>query len=62
MARGGSNRMIPAAEVAELLDIHLETLYRRWKAWGLRAHRIGREIKFRERDLEAWIDSQALSP
>lgn len=37
MAKGGSNRMIRVSKIAALLDVHLETLYRHWRAWRIKA-------------------------
>ena len=50
--------MLSAEETAERLGISLCTLYRRWREWGLRGHYIGRQLKFRERDVESYIDSR----
>jgi hypothetical protein len=30
-----------------------------WRAWGLKASKVGRELRFRERDLWAWFERQA---
>ena len=57
--RGGSNRLLSAQETADHLGINVETLYRRWKEWGMRGYRIARQLKFRERDIENWIERQA---
>jgi len=55
---GGSNKLISLAATAELLDVPVSTLYKQWQAWGLSAYRIGRALKFRERDIESWLDKQ----
>ena len=44
---GGSNKMISLRDTAELLDVPVSTLYKRWRAFGLTAYRIGRSLKFR---------------
>jgi len=31
----------------------------KWRAWGLQAYRIGKHLRWRERDVLAWIDRQA---
>jgi len=49
-----------AQETAEYLGLNVETLYRRWEEWGIQAYRIGRWLKFRERDVENWIEKQAV--
>ncbi len=55
---GGSNRLLSAREVGELLGLPEATIRDRWKTWGLEAHRIGRALRWRERDVQAWIDRQ----
>jgi excisionase family DNA binding protein len=56
---GGSNKMLTAEQTAEFLGVSLTTLYRQWKAWGLRGYRVGHGLKFRERDIESWLERQA---
>lgn len=52
---GGSNKLISARETAEMLGVHHDTLYRNWEEWGLRGIRVGRNLKFRVRDVESWL-------
>ncbi|WP_246652007.1 helix-turn-helix domain-containing protein [Nonomuraea guangzhouensis] len=47
-------------EVAAHLGVPKSTVYNRWKPWNLKGHRIGRRVMFRERDVETWIDRQAI--
>jgi excisionase family DNA binding protein len=54
---GGSNRMLSVVEVAEQLGVSKFTVYDSWRGWGLEAHRVGKHLRFRERDLEAWLDA-----
>jgi excisionase family DNA binding protein len=54
---GGSNRLLTSAEVGELLGLPERTIRAEWKRWGLQAYRIGRAIRWRERDVHAWIDA-----
>jgi excisionase family DNA binding protein len=56
---GGSNRLLSAEETAEALGISVDTLYRRWQIWGMRAYRVGRQLRFRERDIEGWLENRA---
>jgi excisionase family DNA binding protein len=58
---GGSNKMISLRETAELLDVPTSTLYKRWRAMGLQAYRVGRSLKFKVREVETWIDRQAVA-
>ena len=55
MAIGGSNRLIGCKEAAEFLSIPERTLRENWRRWGLTAHKVGRAIHFRERDIETWL-------
>ena len=57
---GGSNRMLSAAEVGELLGVPELSVRDKWREWGLRAYKIGKHLRWREREVLAWIDRQAL--
>jgi excisionase family DNA binding protein len=56
---GGSNRLLTAAETAEFLAVSKKTLYNYWRTWGLTAFRVGRGLKFRQRDVESWLERHA---
>lgn len=56
---GGSNRMLSAREVAEILGIPERTVREKWREWGMTAYRIGKHLRWRERDLNAWIERNA---
>jgi excisionase family DNA binding protein len=45
-------------ETAARLDVPVSTLYKHWREWQLTAYRVGRALKFRERDIEAWLERQ----
>src|SRR5947199_6337155 len=45
-------------EVLEYLQVNLRTVYRLIKAGKIPAVRVGREWRFRKRDIDAWLDSQ----
>jgi excisionase family DNA binding protein len=55
---GGSNRLMSAREVAEILAIPERTVRDGWREWGLQAYRVGKHLRWRERDVYAWIDRQ----
>jgi excisionase family DNA binding protein len=55
---GGSNRLIGVRETAARLDVPISTLYKHWRDWQLTAYRVGRALKFRERDIEVWLERQ----
>ena len=45
-------------EVLEYLQVNLRTIYRLIKAGKLPAVRVGRQWRFRKRDIDAWLESQ----
>lgn len=56
MTIGGSNKLFSVEETAKYLGVHPDTLYRNWRKWNLTAIQVGRQIKFRGRDVEAWLE------
>jgi excisionase family DNA binding protein len=55
---GGSNRLLSARQVADLLGVPESTVRLRWRAWNLPAYKIGKHLRWKERDVHAWIDNQ----
>lgn len=55
---GGSNRMLSAHDVAAILAVPERTVRDKWREWGLQAYRIGKHLRWKERDVHAWIDRQ----
>ena len=55
---GGSNRLLSVDELAAYLGVPKKTVYGCWRAWGLRGYRVGRYLRFRERHVEEWLQSQ----
>src|SRR5688572_13987932 len=47
-------------EVLEYLQVNLRTVYRLIKAGKIPAVRVGRQWRFRKRDIDVWLDSQRL--
>src|SRR6202049_4970735 len=45
-------------EVRAYLQLNLRTVYRLIKAGKIPAVRVGRQWRFRKRDIDAWLDSQ----
>lgn len=56
MTRGGSNQLLTPEEVAEWLKVSVSTVRNRYRAWGLTPQRVGRLLRFRERDIVAYLD------
>jgi len=55
MPRTGTlaNRMPSARDVAAILAIPERTVRDKWREWGLPAYKIGKHLRWRERDLYA---------
>ena len=51
---------LTTVEVLEYLHVHHRTLYRLIKAGRIPAVRVGRQWRFRKRDLDAWLELQRL--
>jgi excisionase family DNA binding protein len=49
-------------EVLEYLQVNLRTVYRLIKAGKIPAVRVGRQWRFRKRDIDAWLDTQRANP
>src|SRR5215207_5394544 len=49
-------------EVLEYLQVNLRTVYRLIKAGKIPAVRVGRQWRFRKRDIDRWLDSQRTHP
>lgn len=47
-------------EVLEYLHVHHRTVYRLIKAGRIPAVRVGRQYRFRKRDIDAWLETQRL--
>src|ERR1700675_4872715 len=45
-------------EVLEYLQVNLRTVYRLIKAGKIPAVRVGRQWRFRKRDIDGWLDKQ----
>ena len=58
MAPGGEEGFLTTEEVLEYLQVNLRTVYRLIKAGKIPAVRVGRQWRFRKRDIDAWLDSQ----
>jgi excisionase family DNA binding protein len=56
---GGSNLLLYSQDVAAILAIPERTVRDRWKEWGLPAYRIGKHLRWKERDVYAWIERQS---
>ena len=53
------SKLLSLQEVADYLDVPPATLYAwRHKGTGPRGIRVGRHVRYREDDVEAWLDTQ----
>jgi len=55
MPAGGSNRLLDLEKAAQYLDVPERRLRDNWRRWGITSYKVGRELRFRERDLEAYL-------
>jgi len=56
----GARRLATPTEVAAYLQVPLRTLYTwRYHRKGPRTHRVGRHLRYRWEDVEAWLGSAA---
>jgi excisionase family DNA binding protein len=56
----GTDRLMTMAEVSELLGIPVSTLYGwRHRGEGPAGYRIGRRVRYRRAEVEAWIEARA---
>lgn len=54
--KGGSNRLVSAADAAEILGLTRTYIYRNWRALGLDGRYVGKYLKFSERGIQNYID------
>jgi excisionase family DNA binding protein len=55
---GGSNRLLSCDDLAELLGVPKRTAQGYWRAWGLPVYKAGKALRFKERDVMAWLESR----
>lgn len=53
---GGSNKVISMHDAADYVAVSYHRFAANYKAWGIAYHTIGGRIKFRERDLEHYLE------
>jgi len=58
MASGGSNQLLSLANAAAYLDMPERRLRDNWRRWGIPIYKVGRELRFRVRDLECWLEGR----
>lgn len=57
------HRLLWAEEVATILGVPVKTLYQwRYKGVGPAGVRVGRHLRYRAADVEAWIDQRVVEP
>jgi excisionase family DNA binding protein len=59
-AEGARRALATPMEVSEYLGVPVATLYQwRHRGVGPRAHKLGRHLRYRWAEVEAWVDEQA---
>ncbi|MFF9560713.1 helix-turn-helix domain-containing protein [Streptomyces albus] len=56
MTRGGSNQLLTSKEVADWLRVSETTVRNKYRSWGLKPQKVGRLLRFRERDVVTYLD------
>lgn len=56
LTAGGSNRLLTPEEVAAWLKVSDITVRNKYRNWGLKAQKVGRLLRFRERDIVAYLE------
>lgn len=53
-------KLLTVADVAELLGIPVATLYAwRYKGEGPKGYKLGRHVRYRRADVDAWVETHA---
>jgi excisionase family DNA binding protein len=55
----GDDHFLTTEEVLDYLQVNLRTVYRLIKAGKIPAVRVGRQWRFRKKDIDRWLDSRA---
>jgi excisionase family DNA binding protein len=58
--RPAPSRLLSTRETAELLGIGISTLRRNWPSMGLSAYRVGHQLRFRQSEVEAWLEARRI--
>src|SRR3954469_24829770 len=58
MVPGNDEGFLTTEEVLDYLQVNLRTVYRLIKAGKIPAVRVGRQWRFRKRDIDIWLESQ----
>jgi len=51
-------KLLNMQEASEYLGAYFSTLQDNWKKWGIPGYKVGRNIMFRESELEDWLQSR----
>lgn len=55
----GMNRtLMTTRDVADYLSVPASRVYDCWRTWGLPAIRVGTQLRFRQADIDRWIEAQ----
>jgi excisionase family DNA binding protein len=60
--KGGSNKLISVNELAGRWGMSPDTIYRNWRDWGVAAVRLGGNLRFRKRDIDAYEERNSECP
>ncbi len=58
-----TDQLLTTAQVADFLQVPVSTIHQwRYRGEGPRAARVGRHLRFRRADVDAWLDQQTRQP
>ena len=60
-SRNEPERLWTAEDVAAFLGLHPQTVYAKSRAGEIPSHKIGRSLRFRPSEVQAWVEEQARS-
>lgn len=57
------DRLLRVTDLTNIFGVKKQTVYN-WNSLGIgpKAYKVGREIRYRERDVEAWLESKEIQP
>jgi len=54
-------KLLNMTEAAEYLGANFSTLQDNWRKWGIPGYRIGRNVMFKEAELEEFVQSRLIN-
>ncbi|WP_160050888.1 helix-turn-helix domain-containing protein [Nocardiopsis sp. FR4] len=55
------NALMSVEDLANHLNVPKRTVYSEWRKWELPGFQVGKHLRFRERDIENWLEANRVS-